>query len=122
MAHTKDEALLISVAESIGSTLGSIAAKADAAKSAIVATGNELTRSAERSVKKADRKAKSLVKTVKKGRRSSAKVKTAVKRSKVARTARKGVRRAKTAGKQIRRKARVALRSAKRRSPSRRRK
>jgi hypothetical protein len=33
--HTKDEALLISMAESIGSTLGSIAAKADAAQKAL---------------------------------------------------------------------------------------
>jgi len=122
MAHSKDEALMISVAESIGSTLGTIAAKADAAKKAIVATGNELTRSAEREVKKADRKAKSLVKAVKNARRSSGRVKTSVKRSKVARAARKGVRRAKVAGKQIRRKAKAALRSSKNHSSRRRRK
>jgi len=122
MAHSKDEALMISVAESIGSTLGTIAAKADAAKKAIVATGNELTRSAEREVKKADRKAKSLVKAVKNARRSSGRVKTSVKRSNVARAARKGVRRAKVAGKQIRRKAKAALRSSKNHSSRRRRK
>jgi hypothetical protein len=33
--HSKGEGLLISVAESIGSTLGTIAAKADAAQKAI---------------------------------------------------------------------------------------
>ena len=36
--HSKDEALLISMAESIGSTLGSIAAKADAAQKALSAS------------------------------------------------------------------------------------
>ena len=57
---SKDQALLISVAESIGSTLGVIAAKADAAADAAkeAFSGPEVTRTVKRESKKLARKGK----------------------------------------------------------------
>src|SRR5580692_1488765 len=82
--RTKDEALLTSVAESIGSALGTIAAKAGAAQKAF--TRSSVVRGAEREAKKLARK----------GKRSARKTSRAaanLKRSKVAKAARRGVRR-----------------------------
>src|SRR5580704_12419156 len=53
--QSKDEALLVSVAESIGSTLGSIAAKANAAPKAL----SEMAHSVEREGKRLTRKTQS---------------------------------------------------------------
>jgi|SRR6516164_349874 hypothetical protein len=56
--HTKDEALLISMAESIGSTLGSIAAKADAAQKALSAS--HIAETVQREGKRLVRKGKTV--------------------------------------------------------------
>jgi|SRR5450432_340780 hypothetical protein len=105
-SHSKNDSLLISVAESVGSTLGSIAAKADAAKNALV--GGDAVHTAERKARSVKRKAKTLVK---KAKRSTVKLK----RSKAAKVARKTVRGAKSVGKKLGRRTASALRSAKRR-------
>jgi RNA processing factor Prp31 len=78
----KNQALLISVAESIGSTLGAIAAKADAAQRAI--TGSDVV---------ADVKRKT-TKIVRKGNRAAARAKKSVKKSTPARAARRTIRKA----------------------------
>jgi hypothetical protein len=84
--HGKDGALLISVAESIGSTLGAIAAKADAAQKAITRT--RVAHTVEREGKKLVRKSKGVVrKTGKAAARNLGK-------SKLAKAARRGLRRA----------------------------
>jgi hypothetical protein len=64
---TKSQDLLVSVAESIGSTLGAIAAKADAAKDAIVGGTGTAVKEVKREAKKLVRKSK---KTVAKAQRS----------------------------------------------------
>ena len=64
---SKSQDLLVSVAESIGSTLGAIAAKADAAKDAIVGGTDTAVKEAKREATKLVRKGKS---TVAKARRS----------------------------------------------------
>jgi hypothetical protein len=74
--HTKSEGLLVNLAESIGSTLGTLAAKADAAQK--VLTGNGLAAKTEKQVKNVVRKAKTAAgrarKTLKRAtRRRSAK-------------------------------------------------
>jgi hypothetical protein len=86
---SKDQAILISVAESIGSALGAIAAKADAAAGAAkeVLSGHNVTGSAKREGKKVIRKA----------RRAARSAKNGAKKSKVARTARRTIGRAKRA-------------------------
>jgi hypothetical protein len=56
--RNKDSALLISVAESIGSTLGTLAAKANAAQKAI--TRSRAAHSVKREAKKLMRKSKSV--------------------------------------------------------------
>jgi hypothetical protein len=78
----KDQALLISVAETIGSTLGAIAAKADAAQRAI--TGSDVVGSVKRET----------TKLVRKGNRAVSRAKKSVKRSKSASAARRTVRKA----------------------------
>jgi hypothetical protein len=75
----KDQDLLISVAESIGSTLGAIAAKADAAQKAI--TGRNIGSNRRRETSKLARK----------GNRAAARVKRSVKRSNPARAARRAI-------------------------------
>jgi hypothetical protein len=79
---SKDQALLISVAESIGSTLGAIAAKADAAHKAI--TGSDVASRVKRETNK----------LVRKGNRAVSRAKKSVKRSKPARAARRTIRKA----------------------------
>jgi hypothetical protein len=76
----KDQALLISVAESIGSTLGAIAAKADAAQKAI--TGSNIVSDVKRETKK----------LVHRSKRAAVPAKGSAKRSKPARTVRRAVR------------------------------
>ena len=84
--RTGDGALLTSVAESIGSALGTIAAKANAAQK--VLTRSSVVHSVERGAKKFVRKSK----------RSAQKTANAaaanLKRNKVAKPARRGLRRA----------------------------
>jgi hypothetical protein len=78
----KNQALLISVAESIGSTLGAIAAKADAAQRAI--TGSNVVADVKRKTTKIARK----------GNRAAARAKKSVKTSAPARAARRTIRKA----------------------------
>jgi hypothetical protein len=84
--HTKNGALLNSVAESIGSALGTIAAKADAAQKAL--THSSVVRGVEREAKK----------VVRKGKRTARKVKNraagTLKRSKAAKATRREMRHA----------------------------
>jgi hypothetical protein len=75
---SKDQPLLINVAESIGSTLGAIAAKADAAQRAI--TRSDLAGTAE--------------KLLRKGKRAASHAKSSVRRAKPARAAGRTVRKA----------------------------
>jgi hypothetical protein len=81
--------MLISVAESIGSTLGALAAKADAAAGAAkeAFSGHNVTGTVKREGKKVVRKA----------RRAARSAKSGAKKSKVARTARRTIGRAKRA-------------------------
>jgi hypothetical protein len=58
---SKSQDLLVSVAESIGSTLGAIAAKADAAQKAIVGGTGTAVREVKREASKLVRKSKSKV-------------------------------------------------------------
>ena len=85
--RTKDSALLISVAESIGSTLGTLAAKANAAQKAFTRSG--AAHSVKREAKKRMRKSKSVSRKT----RSSAPIK--LRKNKRARATRDGLRRAK---------------------------
>ena len=78
---SKDQALLITVAESIGSTLGAIAAKADAAQKAI--TGSNIVSDVKRETKK----------LVHKSKRAAVTAKRSAKRSKSARAGRKTTKR-----------------------------
>ena len=80
--HTKDEALLISMAESIGSTLGSIAAKADAAQKAL--SPSHIAETIQREGKNLVRKSKSVA------RRTSSKAAANLRTRKVAKAARRG--------------------------------
>ena len=106
---SKSQDLLVSVAESIGSTLGAIAAKADAAKDAIVGGTDTAVKQAKREATKLVRKSR---KTVAKARRS----RPARKARAATRSARTTAR--KTAGKAVR-KARRAVRKVKRATPRR---
>jgi hypothetical protein len=56
--HSKDKGVLIDMAESVGSTLGSIVARADAAQKAL--TGSKLTTKVERESKRLVRKRKKI--------------------------------------------------------------
>ena len=78
----KDQALLISVAESIGSTLGALAAKADAAQKAITGSAVPATVKSE------------VVKLIRKGKRGGSRATSSVKRAKPARAASRTVRKA----------------------------
>jgi len=78
----KDQALLINVAESIGSTLGAIAAKADAAQRAI--TGGDVRARVKSGAEK----------LIRRGTRAASRATSAVKRAKPTRTARRTVRKA----------------------------
>ena len=84
--HTKDAALLTSLAESIGSALGTIAAKANAAQK--VLTRSSAAHIVEREGKRLARRTKTVVKRTRKAAAAS------LKRSKVAKATRRGLRRA----------------------------
>jgi hypothetical protein len=87
---SKDQALLVSVAESIGSTLGAIAAKADAAQKAF--SSHKMTDEVKREGRK----------LVRRGKRAASKLK----KSKPVRVARRTVRKATRSAAARRRKAR----------------
>jgi hypothetical protein len=110
--HTKDEALLISMAESIGSTLGSIAAKADAAQKAL--SPSHIAETVQREGKKLVRKSKTVA------RRTRNRVAANVRRSKVAKAKRRGVRRAASSAKRVARPSRGQVRAAARRARAKR--
>ena len=83
--HAKDGALLQSVAESIGSALGTIAAKANAAQK--VWTRSGVVHTVERKVKKLARKSKRVA------RKTTTAAAARLKRNKVAKAARRRLRR-----------------------------
>ena len=83
--HTKDTALLTAVAESIGSALGTIAAKANAAQKVI--SRSSAAHVVEREGKRLARRSKTVAR---KTREAAANLK----RSKAAKAARRGLRRA----------------------------
>jgi hypothetical protein len=83
--HTKDTALLTTVAESIGSALGTIAAKANAAQKVI--SRSSAVHVVEREGKRLARKSKAVA-------RKTSKAAANLKRSKAAKAARRGLRRA----------------------------
>jgi len=84
--HTKDAAILTSLAESIGSALGAIAAKANAAQKVLARS------SAAHVVKREGKRlARGSKAAVRKTRKASA---ASLKRSKVAKAGRRGLRRA----------------------------
>jgi hypothetical protein len=87
----KDETLLVSVADSIGSALGAIAAKAGAVSDAL--SDNSFLQTAEREGRKIVRKGKTVAKRIKKSASKN------VKSNKLAKTTRHGLRRAATASK-----------------------
>lgn len=96
-SHAKDAALLTSLAESIGSALGTIAAKANAAQKA-------LSRSS--AVHVVEREGERLARRSKRAVRKTGKAATEIlKRSKAAKTVRRGLRRA---GSSVKRAARRA--------------
>jgi hypothetical protein len=104
VTHSKDEALLVSVAESIGSTLGSIAAKANAAPKVL----SDVAHTVEREGKRLKRKTESVARKIAgSGTRKS-------KRSKPAKAARQGLRRAKSAVKRVVRRATTKTTAARR--------
>ena len=104
--RTKDEALLISVAESIGSTLGAFAAKANAAQKA-------LTRS--RAAHNVKREGKKLMRKGKRAARKAGNTTAAnLKRSKLAKAARRGLRRATSSAKRAVRRGTSKARAARR--------
>ena len=105
---SKSQDLLVSVAESIGSTLGAIAAKADAAKDAIVGGTDTAVKEVKREATKLVRKGKS---TVAKARRSkpARKARTSARSARV--SARKVARKAVTKAKKVARKAKKATSS-----------
>jgi hypothetical protein len=91
--HTKDAALLTSLAESIGSALGTIAAKANAAQKA-------LSRSS--AVHVVEREGKRLARRSKRAVRKTSKVAAlSLKRSKVAKATGRAVRRATVSAKRV---------------------
>jgi hypothetical protein len=83
--HGKDTALLTTVAESIGSALGTIAAKANAAQKVI---------SRSSAVHVVEREGKRLARKSRKVARKTKKAAANLKRSKAAKAARRGLRRA----------------------------
>jgi hypothetical protein len=92
---SKDEALLVSVAESIGSTLGSLAAKASAAPEIL----SEMAHSVEREGNKLKRKTESVA------RKITAAGARKLKRNKPAKAAKRAVSRAKSSVKRAVRRA-----------------
>jgi hypothetical protein len=84
-SHAKDAALLTSLAESIGSALGTIAAKANAAQKAL--SGSSAVHVAEREGKRLARRSKRAARKTGKAAAAS------LKRSKAAKAVRRGLRR-----------------------------
>ena len=110
--RTKDEALLISMAESIGSTLGSIAAKADAAQKAL--NPSHIAETVQREGRKLVRKSKTVA------RRASNKAAANLRTNKVTKAARRGARKAASSAKRAARRGRRQARAAARRARARR--
>jgi hypothetical protein len=96
-SHAKDAALLTSLAESIGSALGTIAAKANAAQKAL--SRSSAVHVVEREGKRLARRSKTAVRKTGKAAAAS------LKRSKAAKAVRRGLRRA---GSSVKRAARRA--------------
>jgi hypothetical protein len=92
--HTKDEALLISMAESIGSTLGNIAAKAGATQKAL--SPSHIAETIQREGKSLLRKSKSVA------RRTTNKAAASLRTRKVAKAARRGRTRSRAAARRAR--------------------
>ena len=110
--HTKDEALLISMAESIGSTLGSIAAKADAAQKAL--SPSHIAETVQREGRKLVRNSKTVA------RRTSNKTVANLRTNKVVKAARRRVRKAASSAKRVARRGRRQVRATARRARSKR--
>jgi hypothetical protein len=92
-SHAKDAALLTSLAESIGSALGTIAAKASAAQKAL---------SRSNAVHVVEREGKKLARRSKRAVRKTAKAAAvSLKRSKAAKATRRGLRRASSSVKRV---------------------
>lgn len=89
--HPNDETLLHSVADSIGSTLGAIAAKASAVSDALPDSG--FLQTAEREGRKMVRKGKTVARRIKKSASKN------IRSNKLAKATRRGLRRAATAAK-----------------------
>jgi hypothetical protein len=109
--HSKDEGLLISVAESIGSTLGTIVAKADATQKAI--TGSSIAHAAEREGRKLVSKSKSLA------RKTRSTAARNLRSSKLAWATRRGLRSASSSAKRAVRRGGAKARSTARRARTR---
>jgi len=90
--HTKDTAILTTVAESIGSALGTIAAKANAAQKVI--SRSSAAHVVQREGKRLARKSKAVA-------RKTSKAAANLKRSKAAKAARRGLRRASSSIKRV---------------------
>jgi hypothetical protein len=95
---SKHDPILISLAESIGSTLGSLAARADAAQKAL--TRAQVTTKLEREGKKLVRKGKKLAHDLSKTKLARA-TRRSLRRAPVKRAVRKVVRKAATARKRV---------------------
>lgn len=83
--HSKDTAILTTVAESIGTALGTIAAKANAAQKALVRSS---------AVHAFERNGKKIVRKTKRVARKTSRAGASLGKSKAAKAARRGVRRA----------------------------
>jgi hypothetical protein len=106
LKHTKDETLLASVAESIGSTLGTIAAKASAVPDALSHT--TFLQAAEREGKKFVRRSRTLARKFKGSTSKS------FMNSKLAKATRRGLRHAATAPKRLARPSSSKMKAARR--------
>jgi hypothetical protein len=109
--HSKDEAFLISVAESVGSTLGTIAAKADAAHKAV--TRSSIVHTAEREGRKLVRGSKRLA------RKTRSIAARNLKSSKLAKATRRSLRSASSSAKRAVRRDAAKVRSTARRARTR---
>ena len=110
--HSKTEDLLVSLAETVGSTLGTIAAKVDTAQKAF--SKSDITGKLERGGRKLVRQSKKLVSgavTSKKTRRPSAARRRTVKRA-VTRRAKAAVRKAGATAKRVKARAKATVRRA----------
>jgi hypothetical protein len=104
--RTKDVTLLVSVAESIGSTLGTIAAKANAAQKAL--TRSRVARTLKREGKNLTRKSKRAA------RRTTNAATKNLKDSKIVKASRRGLRRVTSSAKRATRRGAAKIRSARR--------